>query len=385
MFADFSSMLDNAPQPLAVVLLPEHTVEQANPAMCRLVGRDAAHVIGCPLDRCLPGDTGRRTADAMDRAAASDGALSIRLRVNAADGTADDWDVVAWSVAEDRVPGRRMILEIRATDAGPRSRDPADVDLIRRINERLLEAALQEQEWADRAQAASVAKSEFLAMVSHELRTPLAGIVGYTDVLLNVDPLHELTARQRDGLKRIRACSTHLRQLVDDLIEVAALESGRAITNARRVDVRALALEAAAVVQPTAERKGLRLDVVLPDADLDADTDPHRITQILLNLLSNAVKFTDNGAVRLDLRRDDDMFCFDVSDTGIGIDEDDLERIFEPFVQAEQVTTRRHGGTGLGLAISRKLARALGGDVEARSEPGHGSTFSVRLPRYWRH
>jgi signal transduction histidine kinase len=329
----------------------------------------------CSLARVLSGERGRRISTLLGRVARTGGAGSVRL-TDLPDTVQDAtlWDVSAWSAGEDD----GLVLEIRP--CGERD-DDASGDLIRRVNQRLLSAALQQQEWAEKAEAASVAKSEFLAMVSHELRTPLAGIVGYTDLLLNPGLFGDLNERQSASVMRLQECSRHLWRLVDDLLEVAALDAARTSIETERVDLRGLVLDATGVVQPLAEKKGIRIDVAVPEDVLPIETDTRKVTQILLNVLGNAVKFTDEGSVRLDVRNEGDALRIDVADTGIGIETGDLERIFEPFVQAQEVTTRRHGGTGLGLAISRGLARTLGGDVVATSNPGRGSTFSIRLPQ----
>jgi signal transduction histidine kinase len=370
-----TSFIDNAPHAMALLTASGTDITDANPPFCQLVGRTAGASAG-PLHDVIAGTAGRRIAECVGDVGESHAQATCRVPAPDAHGREGGfWDVAVWNAGTD--DGDGLVLEIRpAGDSG------TDTELIRDVNRRLLEVALQEQELADRAEAASRAKTDFLAVVSHELRTPLTGIVGYTDVLLSPGLLGDLSDRQRSSLERLQQCSRHLWKLVDDLLEVASIEANTAAAAAReRVDLRVLIQDAVQLLRPVAADKGLRLDVELPPDSLDAETDARKVTQILLNLLGNAVKFTDQGEVRLVACDDAGVCRVDVADTGIGIEPADMDRVFEPFVQAHDVTTRHHGGTGLGLAISRGLARTLGGDVTATSIPGSGSTFSLRLPR----
>lgn len=192
------------------------------------------------------------------------------------------------------------------------------------------------------------------------------------------------TEKQRTSLERITACSAHLLEMIEDVLSFARVESNAVQANPERVDVDRLAREVAAIVEPLAVRKGLGVRVVVPDAALAIETDAAKLRQILLNLMGNAVKFTEAGEVRLEACADPDdgaRVRLRVQDTGIGIPQQDLERIFEPFVQSEAVLTRRFGGTGLGLPISRALAVLLGGTLTTESAPGEGATFTLTLPR----
>jgi signal transduction histidine kinase len=242
----------------------------------------------------------------------------------------------------------------------------------RRRTEDELRAAVAEAERSSRA------KSEFLAVMSHELRTPLNAIFGYEDLLTH----HvggALTEQQHEYLTRLRGSADQLLQLVNQVLHLSRIEAGQDVVAVEDVDLAVLAAEAVAAVTPAASKKRLALDIVGPES-LAAHTDGGKFRQILLNLLSNAVKFTAEGGVTVALRADAAHVVVEVIDSGIGIAPDDLERIFEPFVQADNSTTRQYGGTGLGLAVSRNLARLLGGELSVESRPGAGSTFRVRLP-----
>ena len=229
------------------------------------------------------------------------------------------------------------------------------------------------------AEAASQAKSDFLAVMSHELRTPLTAIVGYQE-LLAAGIAGTVTDEQMKYLRRIGASAQHLREIIEEILTFSGLESGREMLRPEPTDLTLLATDTADVVAPAAREKGLTLDVAVPDHPIYATTDPAKVRRILLNLLNNAVSFTKEGGIRLVLERDDDEAVFRVQDTGIGIARESLERIFEPFWQEQRGLTREVGGTGLGLTVARRLARMMGGDVTVESELGKGSTFTARIP-----
>ncbi|MGH7553931.1 MAG: sensor histidine kinase, partial [Longimicrobiales bacterium] len=227
------------------------------------------------------------------------------------------------------------------------------------------------------SQQANRAKSDFLATMSHELRTPLNAITGYAD-LLQLAATHE--SQRQAHLDRIKASAWHLLSIIEEILSFSRMEAGRETVNPENVDAGELAQEAAAMVAPVASQKGLDFKVKLGSKPLQLETDRSKLRQILLNLLSNAIKFTERGSVTLEGRTEGDEVVIRVSDTGIGIEPANVERIFEPFWQVDRGTRRRTGGTGLGLTVSRQLAQLLGGDLTLKSEPGKGSVFTVRLP-----
>jgi PAS domain S-box-containing protein len=227
------------------------------------------------------------------------------------------------------------------------------------------------------AEAAAAAKGDFLAVVTHELKTPLNVITGFADLLRDGEagPLTDAQARHLD---RIRAGARQLLGMIDDVLAYARMDAGEPLRMAK-VDVQALLGEAARDVRRDAAARGIELEVEMNGACV-ADTDEARLRQIVRHLLCNAVKFTEEGRVSAQARREPGAFLVTVADTGIGIQAEHLEMIWEPFWQAEHPLVRRAGGTGLGLSIARRLAQLMGGDIEARSAPGEGSTFTVRLP-----
>jgi signal transduction histidine kinase len=249
----------------------------------------------------------------------------------------------------------------------------------RRLADEKAQLAAENEQLYQRAQEGNRAKSEFLAVMSHELRTPLNAIIGYTD-LLAAGLSGPVDDRQRQQLQRIEACSHHLLELVDDILSFSRLEAGKERLHLERVDFSQLVREVADLTRPAAERKQLRFRVDAAPHPIRGESDPGKVRQILVNLLSNAIKFTDEGEVRLDATARDGEVRFKVSDTGIGIPEDRMPQIWDPFWQVQQSRTRVAGGTGLGLSVVRRLTELLGGRVDVESRVGSGTTFSVVLP-----
>ena len=235
----------------------------------------------------------------------------------------------------------------------------------------------------DEAMQASRTKSDFLATMSHELRTPLNAIIGLSEML--VEHAGRLTPeRTGESLRRVLNAGRHLLQLINEILDLSKIEAGMMELSIETVNVAPLLEDVVSTTQSLAEANGNELVVDAPPGAESVHADATRLRQILLNLLSNASKFTKDGRVVLGVTAQDSnegpFVSFTVSDNGIGMTPDQLDKLFEEFVQADASTTREFGGTGLGLAISRRLCRLMGGDITVVSEPGEGSTFTATVP-----
>jgi CheY-like chemotaxis protein len=245
----------------------------------------------------------------------------------------------------------------------------------------LRETQVQLEERAGELQRASRYKSEFLANMSHELRTPLNSSLILAKLLAD-NPEGNLSEEQVRFAESIHTAGHDLLNLINDILDIAKVEAGRLEVRPQVTPLSSLTAGLQSMFDPLAQRKGLQLETHLA-ADLPASlfTDRHRLEQILRNLLSNGLKFTEHGGVTLRVARSGaDRICFEVRDTGIGIDPSQQQLVFDAFRQADGTSNRKYGGTGLGLSISRDLARLLGGDIMVTSTPGQGSTFTVLLP-----
>ncbi|MDO9125244.1 MAG: ATP-binding protein, partial [Parvibaculum sp.] len=248
----------------------------------------------------------------------------------------------------------------------------ADVTALRERERELKKSRKQ-------AEAANEAKSAFIANISHEIRTPLNGILGMAQLMASGD----LTPEQKDQIETILDSGKTLMAILNDVLDLSKIEAGRFDISPIDNDLGQLLRRMEKLWAPRASEKGLALTL-----DIDGDMpsllrfDPIRVRQCISNLVSNAIKFTERGSVRVAVRcvpAGEDTFDvhIEVADTGIGMSGETLDKLFAPFMQAESSTSRRFGGTGLGLSISRHLARLMGGDVVASSEPGRGSVFTL--------
>lgn len=249
-----------------------------------------------------------------------------------------------------------------------------DIDHIKKTEEALRCAS-------EAAQAAAAAKSLFLANMSHEIRTPMNGVVGMTDLLLTTT----LDAQQLEYVRTIRSSADALLTIINDILDFSKIESNKIELETVEFDLRCRIEDTCHLLATQAHSKGLEIVIDIdPELPVHVRGDPTRLSQILMNLIGNAIKFTHQGHVFVAARvvERDSAFAhiqISVSDTGIGIDAETLDRLFRPFSQADSSITRRYGGTGLGLSIARRLAELMGGTLSVESEPGQGSTFHLRV------
>jgi signal transduction histidine kinase len=281
-----------------------------------------------------------------------------------------------------------FILKHRV-DVSTRQLKQANQEMEQRIAERTLtlqetnaklHATLEDLALAkDRAEAADHLKSAFLATMSHELRTPLNSIIGFTGVLLQGlgGPINEEQAKQ---LSMVKNSANHLLSLISDVLDISKIEAGQLQVACEPFNLKEAILKVVQSVRPLAENKGLDLILDVAEDVGSVSADERRVEQILLNLLSNAIKFTEQGHISVNCSRETGSYVTTVTDTGIGIKEDDLELLFKPFHQIDTGLSRKYEGTGLGLSICKKMVELMGGSIRVESSPGKGSTFAFTLP-----
>jgi len=364
---NLQAVVDNAMDGI-VTLDAENNISAFNPAAQQIFGYTAEEVIGKPLTLLIPEFDLASGRDQYDLSATPANGKPIsgpwrhEFQGRRIDGTAVPVDL---ALSEIHLPGSLTHMGI-----------------IRDITERI--KAQQDLALArDQALEASRAKSTFLANMSHELRTPLNAIIGYSEMLQE----EAEDAGQQDfvpDLEKIHAAGQHLLGLINAVLDLSKVEAGKMDLYLETFDIGTLVKDTVAVVQPLVEKNANQLIVKYSDGLGSMHADITKVRQVLFNLLSNASKFTKQGEIELGVTReadqDGDWIAFAVKDTGIGLTPEQMGKLFQEFSQADASTTRNYGGTGLGLSLSRRLCRMMGGDILVESEPGKGSTFTLRLP-----
>ncbi len=349
------SLIKFAPDPVFVSDL-EGKILQANDAVSELLGFRPAELIEQSLSRFISPEETREFTAALKEVVDRGVTRNARLNPRTASGETIPTTLNASAL---RDPDGRVIGAIGIL------RDMRELDKAR-----------------EAAEIANRAKSQFLANMSHELRTPLNAIILYTDLVRD-----EAAGRGFDDmlpdLKKIHGAAKHLLALINDVLDLARVESGKLDLHPETFDVEAMVRDVVTTIHPLAQKNANSLRVECPHGVGSMFADPTKVRQSLFNLLSNACKFTEGGTVRLEVAREEangDWFVFRVVDTGIGMTLEHLGKLFKPFSQVDPSATRRFGGSGLGLAITRHFCQAMGGDIGVESAPGVGSTFTIRLP-----
>jgi signal transduction histidine kinase/CheY-like chemotaxis protein len=371
--ADLWRVFEQAPVGICVLRGPQHVYEMVNPHYQRFIpGRV---VIGKPLQEAVPELKSQGIIDLLDRVRETgEPFVGSAIPITYGIGGAGELRRGVFDFVCQPLTGHDGAVEGIVVVAS----DVTEITRTRRESEEALRRAKAEAEQANRV------KSEFLAKMSHELRTPLNAIAGHLQ-LLEMGLHGPMSEAQRHALDRIDRSQRHLLSLINDVLNLARIEAGRVDFQIVDLDLGEVVADLAPLIEPQLAAKSMRYHVRLPEKAVIVRADREKLQQILLNLLSNAVKFTPaGGTVTIDVGRragTDDVVFVRVSDTGRGIPRDQLESIFEPFVQVDVHRTRTTEGVGLGLSISRDLARGMGGNLRARSEVGKGSTFTLTLPR----
>jgi PAS domain S-box-containing protein len=349
------AVMENSPVAIVTLDLDEYVVS-ANPAFGQLFGYSQAEVVGQKLDPLITNEEVRAEAEAYTRQARHRPTYGMSRRCRK-DGSFIDVEILA------------VRVEIEGQLVGMMA-------LYHDITELL--AARREAEHANQT------KSQFLANMSHELRTPLNAILGYSEML--TEEAHDDGNEEYiPDLDKIHSAGKHLLALINDVLDLSKIEAGKMELYLESFDVAALMEEVSTTVRPLVEKNSNVLTVRCAEDSGEMYGDITRMRQSLLNLLSNASKFTENGTIvaEVSVEREPagETLVFAVTDSGIGMTDEQASRLFEAFTQADASTSKRFGGTGLGLTITRKFCQMMGGDVEVQSEEGVGSTFTMRLPR----
>ena len=361
------TLFEQSPSFIAVVHGPEHVFEAANGAYLSLVGR--RDIIGKPVLDALPEIADQGFKQLLDRVYSTGipyVGREVRVELARVEG----------QPAEERYVDfvYNPIIESDGRISGVFVHG---VDITSQVR-----ARMEVEQLYQTVKDANDAKQQFLAAMSHELRTPLNAVIGYAD-LLSLGVRGPITDAQRTDIERIRSASSFLLTLINDILNFSKVEAGQIDLHPSPVPVENVLRSARELIEPHVQRQGLHFEVAAVDPRMIAFADPERLQQIILNVLINAVKFTPaGGTIRLSADEQDGCVRLHVEDTGRGIAEDQLERIFEPFVQLDRSAgPESQKGLGLGLAISRELARRMSGDIVAASRLGVGSRFTVILPK----
>jgi PAS domain S-box-containing protein len=363
--AELSGVMANSPTGL-VLIGRDRRIRDLNAAAARLAGMPREDLVGKPLS-ALPTLAGWEPIGGILHDVITSGRVVQDVEIELKPDRAD---------AESRYfTGNFFPLSagLRAQGAG--------IALTEITTRKQSELALAAAKRA--AEIANTAKSQFLANMSHELRTPLSAVIGYSEML--EEEVADLDAPGvLSDIRKIGTNARHLLTLINDVLDLSKIEAGRMEVHAETFDAATLVREAASTVQALVARRGNRLELDCPPDLGEMSSDPVKLRQCLFNLLSNAAKFTEHGTITLKAEsRGDarDWIALSVTDTGIGMSDEQLAKLFRPFTQADASTTRRFGGTGLGLSITKAFTELLGGKIEVESSPGRGSTFTLVLPR----
>ena len=375
-----------------VILSPEDgRFLEGNGAALELFGcRDIAELAALTPEDVSPevqpdGEPSREKAASMMRQCVSEGSTVLEWTHQSRTGRQFPSEVL---LTRMEINGATLV-QATIRDVSERKRSEQQLSAAREDLEHYV-AALEStntalEQFSDQAEAATRAKSEFLANMSHEIRTPMTAILGFAELLLEQQRVSGDSRENVEALETIQRNGQYLLRLINDILDLSKIESGKLEIERYECSPSAIIAEVVSLMRVRAEAKGIPLRVnfegPIPET---IQSDPMRVRQILINLIGNAIKFTEVGSVEVSLSvfadaQGSPRLQFNVTDTGIGMTDEQISRLFRPFAQVDSTTTRKYGGTGLGLSISKRLAQMLGGNITVVSSPGRGSTFALTV------
>lgn len=360
-----------------IVILQDGVFKYVNPSLVEMAGCSEEELLGRPFVDFIYEEEISKVIDNYERRISGDSIQTMyetRFKTNR--GELVDAEVNAGYITYQGQPADLVIIR-NITE-----RKQLERELIKHQNhlEELVEERTKELAMAnERLLELDRLKSMFLASMSHELRTPLNSIIGFTGILL-MEMAGRLNPEQKKQLEMVKSSAGHLLDLINDILDISKIESGKVDLSIETFDLMDVVREVLTSLHPLAGQKGLKL-FGEGAASIPIESDRRRVKQILMNLAGNSVKFTEKGSVRINVRsQNNHAVSVEVKDTGIGIREEDIERLFQPFQQVDMTSTKKYEGTGLGLYLTRKIINLLNGDISVVSQHGKGSTFSFILP-----
>jgi PAS domain S-box-containing protein len=361
-----------------VALSPQWQITYVNPQAAEILHQDSNSLIGRKFWDVVPPELGNKQVELYNRALSDRSVQSFE----ASHPTSKDWfEIRAYPAVDGLSVFFQKITERKQAEAALRN---LNQDLENRVTARttqLVDSMKIAEERRAKAEEANRTKSEFLANMSHELRTPLNAVIGYSEIL-EEDAEDAGQEHFIPDLRKIRNAGKHLLGLINDVLDLSKIESGKMELHLESFGLGTMLKAVVETVQPMVEKNGNELTVNYPPNLGTITADSVKLRQCLINLLSNASKFTERGQIRLDVGREaNGNVVFQVSDTGIGMTQEQMKKLFQAFSQVDSSTTRKYGGTGLGLAIAKQFITMMGGEIGVESQLGVGSTFTFKLPQ----
>lgn len=363
-----------------IVILQEGIFKYVNPSLVEMAGCSEDELLGEPFVNFIQEEEISKVMNNYKKRMAGETVHTMyETRFKTSKGEVVDAEVNAGHITYQGQPADLVIIRDIT------ERKQMERELIKHQNhlEELVEERTKElAEANERLRELDRLKSMFLASMSHELRTPLNSIIGFTGLLL-MEMAGELNPEQRKQLEMVKGSSSHLLDLINDILDISKIESGKVDLSVESFDLTEVVREVVTSVQPLAENKGLQLSAGGVKS-VQIESDRRRIKQILMNLAGNSVKFTDTGSVHIHVTRlNQHQISVEVKDTGIGIREEELRKLFQPFQQVDMTSTKKYEGTGLGLYLTQKIVTHLHGEISVVSKYGEGSAFTFVLPAKW--